>query len=189
MRYGNKSYHKIDEKKITQIISTKGITQAKIIKMALSLFIKRKKKSFIIVISALSISKCSIFDDNINTLPYVSVYEGINAFSYFHAKSIYEEIKLNKLYSNIDFLHILPAAVITSNTKKFLKNTLLSVKDDYFVECVIKLLNNYNGTTTGCIEHLLVEYLPSLLPLGIFKKKILYTTGVNIAKLYDKKNN
>lgn len=186
-RYGINQYHLINDDKINKIIITKGITQSKLIKLALETFIERKKKSFIIVISALSLNKCGIYNDNVNTLPFVSIYEGINAFAFCHANSIFKEINLNKKYNHIDFLNITPAAVITSNTKPFLKNAILSVNDDYFVKSSIKLLNNFNGTTCGCIEHLLASFLPTFLPIKIFEDMILFTIGKKISQYYKNK--
>jgi NADP-dependent 3-hydroxy acid dehydrogenase YdfG len=185
-RYGINPYYKIKEKKIIEIIATKSITQSILVKLLLEKFIKRKnKKSFIIIISALVKNKSSIYDsDNINTLPFMSIYEGINAYSYFHAKTIFEEFKNNPKYKNIDYLNITPAAVITQNTNTFLKNVPFSVKSKYFVKKSIGLLNKYNGTTCGCIEHLIAYYLGSLLPIKYIKDKIEYKIGNKIAKYY-----
>lgn len=185
-RYGIETYYEIEEKKIVDIISAKGITQSKLLKILLPKFLERNKKSFIIIVSALVQNKPSIYDsDNINTLPFLSIYEGINAYSYIQAKTIFEEFKNNPVYKNIDFLNITPAAVITSNTIGPLKNVPFSVKSKYFVKKSIGLLNNYNGITCGCLEHLIASYLPSLLPMKLFKNYIEYNIGKNIAKHYN----
>ena len=186
-RYAINPYYKIEEKKIIDIISTKAITQTILLKFVLEKFIKRKNnKSFIIIISALIKNKSSIYDtDNINTLPYVSIYEGINAYSYFQAKTFFEEFKNDPIYKNIDYLNITPASVITSNTKHFLKNIPFSVKSKYFVKKSIGLLNNYNGTSCGCIEHLLVYYISSIIPMKYIKDKIELKIGNDLANYYN----
>lgn len=185
-RFGVEPYHKIDDKKIIDIISAKAITQSIMIKIALNKFIKKKNhKSFIIVISALVKNKSSIYDsDNINTLPFLSIYESVNAYSFFHAKTLFEEFKTNPMYKNIDYLNITPAGVITSNTKYFLNNVPFSVKSKYFVKSSIGLLNNFNGISCGCFEHLIAYYLPSILPIKFLKNKIEFEIGKNIAQHY-----
>lgn len=182
-RYGINPYYKIKEKKIIDIISAKAITQSILLKLVLEKFIKRKNnKSFVIIISALVKNMSSIYDsDNINTLPFVSVYEGINAYSYFQARTIFEEFKNDSIYKNIDYLNITPAAVITPNTKTFLQNVPFSVKSKYFVKKSIGLLNNYNGTTCGCIEHLVAYYISSIIPMGFIKDKIELKIGNDLA--------
>ena len=184
-RYGINPYYDIDEKKIIDIINAKGISQSILLKILLPKFIERKKKSFIIIISALVMNKSSIYDShNVNTLPYLSIYEGINAYSYFHANTIFEEFKKNNIYEKIDYLNITPAAVITKNTKYFLSNVPFAVKSKYFAKNVIGLLGKYNGTTCGCIEHLVAYYLSALLPIKYIKDKITHNVATNIANYY-----
>ena len=159
------------------------------IKIALSLFIKRRQKSFIVVISAMSLTGPSTFVDPCNTVPFMSIYEGINAFSYFHANSVYEELKTNPIYKNIDFINITPAGVNTSNTKDFLKNTPFISNNHDFVKSSIKLIGNFNGTTCGSLIHSFSYFLPSFIPMSLFfKKQTLYNTGLSIAKHYMKNN-
>jgi short-subunit dehydrogenase len=183
-RFAFKPYHKTPKDIITQVISAKAITQCHMIKIAITAFLKRQQKSFIIVISALCVHEPSIFHNSPNTVPFMSIYEATNAFSYFHAASIYEELKTNPLYIKINFINITPAAVITKNTKIFLKDAPFSVKDYDFVKSIIKLIGNFDGTTCGCFEHMFSTFIPSLIPLFNMKKKILHKTGSNIANFY-----
>lgn len=190
MRYASYPYHKTPDGISTSVIATKAITQCEMIKIAINSFLKRDSqlRSFIIVISALCIHENSIFCSSPNTVPYMSIYEATNAFSYFHANSIYEELKINPIYKNIDFINVTPASVITKNTKIFLKNTPFSVNDKTFCKSVIKLLGNYNGITCGCFLHLFAEFIPSLIPLFHFKQKTLLNVGTNISKFFNKNN-
>ena len=185
-RFAFEPYHETPKDIITQIISAKAITQSRMTQIAISAFLKRQSKSFIIIISALCVHESSIYCSCVNTVPYMSIYEATNAFSYFHANSLHEELKINPSYKNIDFFNITPAGVITENTKIFLQDAHFAVKDNYFVESIIKLIGNFNGTTCGCIRHLVSSFIPALIPLFNTKDKILCKTGLNISNVYKK---
>jgi hypothetical protein len=172
---------------ITNSIVSKTLTQSHMIHMVLEKFIGRSYKSCIITISAQCVHESNFISkigSNYFTLPYLSVYEGSNAFSFFQANSIYKEFKLDSKYSNIDYLNITPGSVHTPNTKKMLKNIPFSIDYKEFVKNCIRLMGNYNGVSCGCLSHELNFLLLSLFP---FAKSIACDkVGNNIAKYYMK---
>ena len=109
------------------------------------------------------------------TVPYLSVYEATNAFGYFHAKSIITEYSLDSKYKNIDMLNITPGAVLTEKTDSALQNTMFAVKADKFVDNILRLMGNWQGTTCAYWGHELAPILISFAPW--LKHKILMDVG------------
>ena len=73
-----------------------------------------------------------MMDNNI-TVPYLSVYEGANAFGFYQGNSIYKEY-LDKKYDNkIHILNVMPGAVVTENTE-YLGGTMFNVSAENFVK-------------------------------------------------------
>ena len=60
--------------------------------------------------------------DNHITVPYLSVYEAVIAFGFYQANSVWEEYKKEK---NIEFLNIMPGAVVTENTENLADTYLI----------------------------------------------------------------
>ena len=81
-------------------------------------------KSFIINITAQCIFPTfglgQIMENNV-TVPFLSVYEGANAFGFYQGNSIYKEY-----HYIFDILNITPGAVVTNNTE-CLNNTMFNV--------------------------------------------------------------
>jgi 17beta-estradiol 17-dehydrogenase / very-long-chain 3-oxoacyl-CoA reductase len=176
-------YHEMPAQKINDSIICGTIVQSQMTRLIIPIFLKRKqcqKKSALIFITAQCVySNCFIntFDDNILTLPYVSVYEASNVFGYAHAMSIYKEYK-----DEFDILNITPGAVVTENTQ-YLHSTILSVKCDYFVKQIMKLIGNVQGNSCGCWQHELSLYILLFLP-SFIKDKLLKDVGDLLANEY-----
>lgn len=109
------------------------------------------------------------------TVPYLSVYEATNAFGYFHANSIITECLSEPKYKNIDMLNITPGAVLTEKTDSVLHNTMFAVKADKFVDNILRLMGNWQGTTCAYWGHELAPILISFAPW--LKRRILSEVG------------
>ena len=183
-RTGWNPYHRMPENKINDTIICGTIVQARMIRLILSYMLKRKEKSAIINITAQCLHPnigIGVGLSNEISLPYLSVYEASNAFGFYHANSLYKEYK-----GRIDFLNITPGAVITENTK-YLKNTIFSIEANLFVNNILKLLGNFNGTTCAYWGHGFTSLLINFLPF--IKDKILMQVGNTISKDYMEKFN
>ena len=165
--------------KINDIITCGTIVQSQLTRLIIPQLLKRDKRSCLIFITAQCVYSNYLinFNENILTLPYLSVYEGANIFGYAHATSIYEEYK-----NQIDILNITPGAVITENTKQFLSDTLFKVKSTYFINSIMKLIGNTTGTTCGCWQHSFSLFIVSIFPF--IKRPILNKVGLSIANYY-----
>lgn len=174
-------YHEMPRNKINDIIVCGTIVQSQLTRLIIPELLKRDKKSAIIFITSQCISSNYFinFNENILTIPYVSVYEGANIFGFAHACSIYEEYK-----NQIDILNITPGAVITENTKEILKHTLFKIDSNKFINNIMKLIGNIHGTSCGCWQHSLSQFFGSLFPF--IKKPILHKIGRAIANHYIK---
>ena len=175
-------YHKMPKKLINDTIVAGTIVQSQMTRICLEHFIKRKKKSCVINITAQCIFPTFGFGeimDNHVTVPYLSVYEAANAFGFYQANSVWEEYK--KTNKNIEFLNIMPGAVVTENTQN-LSNTLFNISADKFVRNVIKMIGNYTGNSYGHWGHELSIPLVNLAPF--IKNMILRDVGLNISKNY-----
>ena len=180
-RFAWKPYHEMPRNKINDIIICGTIVQSQLTRLIIPELLKREKRSGIIFISSQCIySNYFInFNENILTLPYVSVYEGANIFGYAHANSIYEEYK-----NDIDILNITPGAVITENTKDFLQDAPFKINSVDFINSVMKLIGNITGTSCGCWQHAISMLIVSFFPF--IKTPILKKTGLSIAEYYKK---
>src|SRR5690606_31184097 len=95
---------------------------------------------------------------------------------FYHANSIFKEYK-----DIIDILNITPGAVITENTQ-FLKNTPFKIDCEKFVNNILKMLGNVQGTTCAYWGHELSNYLVNFAPW--MKDKVLHETGLKMANYY-----
>ena len=122
------------------------------------------------------------------SVPYLAVYEATNAFGYYLAESIFEEIKLlreNKeltsngkiKYENLKFLNITPGAVVTDKTRDTLSWIPFSCTDKEFAIGIINLINRKGLEGQQCanwkheLSNLLMFFAPFL------KEKILTKVG------------
>jgi short-subunit dehydrogenase len=174
-----RNYHNMPSQKINDGIVCGTIVQARITQLAIQKFINRKsnKKSAIIDITSMCTYPNFWFGCKGEiSVPYLSVYEGANAFGYFFSNSI------NKEYGDfIDILNITPGAVVTENTE-YLKNTLFSVDSEIYTKDVLKLVGNYNGPQFANWKHDISSILCNFI--FFYKDTILEKTGAIIADNY-----
>jgi len=171
-------YHEMPEKKINDTIVCGTIVQSRLTQIAIQQFIKRKNKSAIINITAMcQINNFWFGTTNEITVPYMSVYEGANAFGFYHSNSIQSEYK-----DIIDVLNITPGAVITEKTQ-YLTNQPFSVPCSVFVRNIITLLGNYTGPQYAYWGHELSSILVNFMT-KYHKDKILLGVGKTISHNY-----
>lgn len=174
-----KPYHKMNPKYIRDTIATGTLVQSRLTHMLIPFFIQRHNigvKSGLINITAQCIHPNFLFGiscSNEISVPYLSVYEGSNAFGFYQGNSIFKEYE-----GRFDILNITPGAVVTSNTQ-YLSGTLFNVESHIFVENIISLLGNVQGTTCGYWGHALSNYLINFAPF--IKDKMLNDVGETIA--------
>ena len=169
-------YHEMPSQKINDSIICGTIVQAQLTKIALKHFISRdaKYKSGIINITSMCSYPNMWFGLGSEiSIPYLSVYEGANAFGYYHSNSIQKEYN-----DKIDILNITPGAVLTENTQ-FLKNIPFAIDSESFSRNIIKLLGNYNGPQYAYWGHDISGILTNFIPF--YKDRILEKTGGIIA--------
>jgi 17beta-estradiol 17-dehydrogenase / very-long-chain 3-oxoacyl-CoA reductase len=178
-RVGWKPYHEMNPKYIRDTIATGTLVQSRLTHMLIPFFVNRNNigmKSGLINITAQCMHPNFLFGmscSNEISVPYLSVYEGSNAFGFYQGNSIFKE------YEGIfDIVNITPGAVITKNTK-YLSGTLFNVESHIFVENIIRLLGNIQGSTCGYWGHALSNYLINLAPF--LKDKMLKDVGETIA--------
>jgi short-subunit dehydrogenase len=174
-----KNYHNMPSQKINDSIICGTIVQARITQLAIQRFINRKtnKKSAIIDITSMCTYPNFWFGYKGEiSIPYLSVYEGANAFGYFFSNSIYKEYG-----EYIDILNITPGAVITENTE-YLKNIPFSVSSEQYIKNIFKLIGNYNGPQFADWHHDLSSILCNFM--FFYKNIILKETGTIIANNY-----
>jgi short-subunit dehydrogenase len=185
-RTANNPSHLQKDKDIRGSLITGTYPQIKLTNLAIKHMIKRYKlkpnyKCGIIFNTAQCIHQTFLFSQYCQTgeinVPYLSVYEGSNAFGYYHANSIIKEY--SELYPYIDMLNIMPGAVITENTE-YLKDTLFSVDVKIFAKNIIKLLGNWHGATCAYWKHDISSLLIGVYPW--IKYKILKKVGLNLDK-------
>lgn len=187
-RTGWNPYHEMDPKLIIDTISAKAIVQSYLCRLIIPIFMERKKQrkltvkqnnSCLINISAQCINPNFLFGfANEISVPYMSVYEGTNAYAYYHSQSLYKEYK-----NDFDILNITPGAVITQNTG-FLKDTFFHVDSDKFTDNIIRFIGNVQGSTCAYVGHAMSSYLINLFPPA--KDKILDKVGKTISEDYMK---
>lgn len=178
-RVGWKPYHEMNSKYIRDTIATGTLVQSRLTHIIIPFFVKRNNigmKSGLINITAQCMHPNFLFGITTNneiSVPYLSVYEGSNAFGFYQGNSIFKE------YEGVfDILNITPGAVLTKNTK-YLSGTLFNVESHIFVENIIRLLGNIQGSTCGYWGHALSNYLINLAPF--LKDKMLKDVGETIA--------
>jgi short-subunit dehydrogenase len=163
----------LDEMKKTIAVGT--LVQSKLMQMALKTFSKINTNTVIVNITAQVHLNTDLFSvSNDVTVPYLACYEASNAYGYYHANSVYAEIK--DKYPLIDFLVITPGAVKTKNTEQVLKDVIFSVDVDIFIKNVLKLMGNKNGVYCAYFGHSLSGALINLFPF-IDKENILKKIG------------
>ena len=181
-----KSYDKMPSEKINDSIICGTIVQARLTQIGIQQFLKRKSvdkyKSAIINITAMC-NYSNIWFGVIPdiSVPYLSVYEGANAFGYYHSNSIHKEY--GKMF---DILNIPPGAVVTENTQ-YLKDIPFCIDSDIFVKNIFKLIGNYNGIQFADWKHDISNILCNFM--FFYKDKILEYTGNIIALNYMKTYN
>ena len=178
-----KPYHEMPSQKINDSIVCGTIVQARLTQICIQKFLERKSflkyKSAIINITSMC-SYSNIWFGVIPELsiPYLSVYEGANAFGYFHSNSIQKE------YGDLfDILNITPGAVITENTE-YLKNIPFSIDSDTFVKNIFRIIGNYNGIQFADWRHDISNILCNFM--FFYKDRILEYTGNTISENYMK---
>ena len=181
-RTGWDPYHEMPQQLINDTIAVGTIVQSQLIRICLPHFLNRKSKSCIMNITAQCIIPTfglgEILSNQIS-LPYLSVYEASNAYGHYHANSIMREYK--KYKNKIDFLNIMPGAVLTENTK-FLKNTMFAINVDKYVKNIMRIIGNFNGNYYGYWGHEFSILLINMFPF--MKDGILYNVGHKIANDY-----
>jgi 17beta-estradiol 17-dehydrogenase / very-long-chain 3-oxoacyl-CoA reductase len=171
-------YHKMPQKLINDSIIVGTIVQSQLSRIVIPYFIKRNNHNAIINITAQCLIPTFGFGEILSneiSVPFLSVYEGANAFGFYQANSLENEYK--KYNYKIDFLNVMPGAVITENTQ-FLKDTLFSIKADDFVKNIMKLIGNINGVTYAHWGHAISVLLINMFPF--LKKPVLHNTGSTI---------
>jgi 17beta-estradiol 17-dehydrogenase / very-long-chain 3-oxoacyl-CoA reductase len=173
-------YHNMPEHLINDTIVVGTIVQSQLTRICMPYFLERRDKSFIINITAQCIFPTfgfgEVMDNNI-TVPFLSVYEGANAFGFYQGNSIYKEYK--KFTDKIDIMNVMPGAVVTENTE-YLSNTIFNVDAESFVKNIINQLGIYDGNIYGHWGHEISILLVNMFPF--IKNKILYNVGYNISQ-------
>lgn len=181
----NPSHIQSDEK-IRQSLITGSYPQIKLTNLAINFMIKRLRekpqyKCGIIFNTAQCIHPTFLLSQYYGTgeisIPFLSVYEGINAFGFYHANSLINEYKISQ--PNIDMLNIMPGAVLTENTQ-YLKNTLFSIDSKKFSKNIIRLLGNINGATCAYWGHDISSLLIGFAPWK--KENILRQVGLTLSE-------
>ena len=175
-------YHTMPDKLINDTIVVGTIVQSRLTHIVIPYFIKRKENNAIINITAQCIVPTYGFGEILGSeisVPFLSVYEAANAFGYYQTNSLIKEYEKYKY--KIDFLNIMPGAVLTENTQ-YLKNTIFNIKVDRFVSNIMKLVGNVNGTSYGYWGHEFSILLINMFPF--LKEPALFNTGKTIANEY-----
>jgi len=181
-----KDYREMSIEEMKKTISVGTLVQSKLIQMALQKFADRKTHTAIVSITAQNSLCTDLFAiSNDLTVPYLACYEASNAWGYFHAKSVHEEIK-NK-YPLIDFLIIMPGAVKTKNTEPVLRDTIFAVDVDTYIKNVIRLMGNYQGPMCAHPYHSLSGALINVFPF-VDKESIVKQVGSDFAESFEKKS-
>lgn len=178
-RVGAKVYEDMSTEDMKSTIAVGTLVQSKLIQYAIKAFKGRKHFSSVVNITAQCTLNTDLFNvSNEISVPHLACYEASNSFGFFHAKSVYAEIK-NK-YPKIDFLIITPGAVKTENTEPVLKDTIFAVDVENFVNHIFKLMGNYNGVKCASIGHSFSSVLINLFPF-IDREPILSKIGGDFA--------
>lgn len=187
-RVSSLDYTKQSRKDIKDTINCGTLPQSIISQIGIKKFLERKGKykSTLINITA----QCFTYNLGIGSVyspiisvPYLSCYEGANAFGFYQGQSLYEEIRIKRnidsRYKNINILNITPGAVLTSRTNKSLSWIPFSCKDTIFANGIVNLIDNLEGQQCAYWGHELSNSLMLFTPF--LKKYILEKVGYNIA--------
>lgn len=171
-----KPYHEMPEQLINDSIVCGTIVQARLTQIALRRFVRRGPlyKSAIVNITSINTYSNLWFGKNSDvTVPYMSVYEGANAFGYYHSNSIQAEYG-----KKIDVLNITPGAVLTENTS-YLAKVPFAVGMEEYTAGMFKFLGNYNGVQLPYWGHDLSRILGNFV---IVEKHIYKYVGTMICE-------
>jgi short-subunit dehydrogenase len=175
-----KPYHSMPEHLIHNSIVCGTLVQSRLTQIALRHFITRpaQYKSLIVNVTANCFYSNFWFGkENHISLPYLSVYEGANAFGFYHSNSIEKE------YGDVvDVLNIMPGAVVTENTQ-MLSNTPFRIDAKTYVQNVFKLMGNYTGPQFAHWGHELSSILCNLIP-PVMRDCILEETASKITSAF-----
>jgi len=113
------------------------------------------------------------------SVPYLANYEASNAFGFYLAESIFEEIKQKRKsnchYNNLQFLNITPGAVLTEKTYDSLSWIPFSCWDYEFANNIVKLINNVEGQQCAYWGHEFSNIVMMFTPF--LKRPILNKVG------------
>ena len=167
-------YHKMPIKKIRDTIICGTMVQSRMTQIAINHFLTKKSnhKSCIINITA-QCQNLSFFFGTPTwiSVPYMSVYEGSNAFGFYHSNSIEMEYK-----DMIDVLNITPGPVITGNTK-YLNSIPFSIYCKSYVENIFTLIGYYTGPQHAYWKHELSGFISNIPLIDIYKKFAMFNIG------------
>ncbi len=181
-RTASSDYREMSIVEMKKTIAVGTLVQSKLIQMALQSFTKHNHQTAIVNITAQNSICTDLFAiQNDISVPFLACYEASNAYGYFHAKSIYEEIKYK--FPMIDFLIITPGAVITKHTEPILKDTLFAVDVDTFIKNILKLMGNKNGICCAHWGHSLTGPLLNIFPF-VDSESITSKIGSDFAKMF-----
>ena len=176
-------YHESPAQSINDSIIVGTIVQSQLTRIAISHFMKRDEKlsNFIVNITAQCIFPTfgigEMMDNNI-TVPYLSVYEGANAFGFYQGNSIYKEYRMKEYKNRIHILNVMNV-VVTENTE-YLGGTMFNVSAKNFVKNVVNQIGTYQGNTYGYWGHEFSVLLINLFPF--IKDSVLKEVGLNISR-------
>lgn len=176
-RVGWNPYREMPLHIIRNSIACGTMVQATLTRIALARFASRQnkaKKSAIINITAqCNYTGICLQDNTILSMPYISVYEGSNAFGLYQSASIAKEVG-----DEIDILTIMPGAVITENTP-FLKDAPFAIDCKSFVHNCIGMLGHVKHPTCAYWGHHISSILLNFISIDTVKyigKKIAENT-------------
>lgn len=185
-------YHKMPKDHINDSIIVGTIVQSQLTRIVIERFLKRSdssKSNFIVNITAQCIFPTfgigQIMENHI-TVPFLSVYEGANAFGFYQGNSIYKEYIMPKYKNKIHIINVMPGAVVTENTK-YLGNTIFNVSAKKFVNNVVRQIGTCQGNIYGYWGHEFSILLANLFPF--IKDKSLHQIGIDISKDFMNKPN
>lgn len=187
-RVYNLDYTKMSNTDMKNTIICGTFPQSMITKIALNKFLSRNNKYYSSLINITA--QCFTYNTGLGSMwkptisvPYLSCYEGANAYGYYHSESVFEEVKIKRKidprYKKIKILNITPGAVITERTKKSLNWIPMSCTDDIFAKGITRLIGNLEGQQCAFWGHELSNILMTLMPF--LKPYILEKVGYNIA--------
>eukprot|EP00401_Gymnodinium_catenatum_P052666 CAMPEP_0117475838 /NCGR_PEP_ID=MMETSP0784-20121206/10002_1 /TAXON_ID=39447 /ORGANISM="" /LENGTH=379 /DNA_ID=CAMNT_0005270099 /DNA_START=147 /DNA_END=1286 /DNA_ORIENTATION=+ len=191
-RYGWIPYHEWPVKKIYDCITVKTLIQVRLTHMCIPIFVRRKARnqhSAVVNITGQCQNPTWLFSvgqlDSWISLPFLSIYEAANAFSFYHSQSLYEEYK-----GQFDFLTIPPGAVYTENTAPAFANAtgakLQACSQERFCANVIRFMGKVHGMHSGYWVHGFSMYAMGFNPFfaNMIKKSTTMDTGRGIAKFF-----